>query len=209
MAPRVPLGLVRGSTRGKKIKKKKGFFCKASSAQPRGFHTQVASETQTNHRGLGSSHSASVWARLETLLQGRLCLLNSGQQVEQPSTRPWEGGTAGLPGHFPEPCGFTWGQGGQGKGREPLGREQAPQLRARTFPPAAETLGPRKFPWVRTLQAVPQCLFGLAQELPSACVYWGQHIPAGLERCPGCLCPRGGSPLGSGGPRHAFTFNQH
>lgn len=82
----------------------------------------MASETRTNHRGLSSSHSASVWARLETLLQGRLCLLNSGQQAEQPSTRPWEGGTPGLPGHFPEPRGFIWGQGGQGKGRAASGK---------------------------------------------------------------------------------------
>lgn len=103
-------------------KKKKKAFCKASSARPRGFHTQVASETLTNHRGLSSSHSASAWAWLETLLQRRLCLLNTSQQAEEPSTRPWEGGTLGLPSHFPEPHDFVWGQGGQGKGRVASGK---------------------------------------------------------------------------------------
>lgn len=125
MAPSVPLGPVRESVKKKIKNKKKRSFCKASSARPRCFHTQVASETRTNHRGLGSSHSTSAWARLETLLQWRLCLLNAGQQAEEPGTRPWEGGTPGLPGHFPEPHGFIWGQGGQGKGWAAFGKGAA------------------------------------------------------------------------------------
>lgn len=127
--PRVPPGPVKELARKKKlkigIKIKKKYFCKASSAWPRGFHTQAASETQTNHRGLGSSHSASAWAQLETLLQWRLCRLNTGQQVEEPSTRAWEESTPGLPGHFPEPHGFASGQGGQGKGRPASGKGAA------------------------------------------------------------------------------------
>lgn len=94
----------------------------------------MASETQTNHRGLSSSHSASAWARLEALLQRRLCLLNAGQQAEEPGTRPWEGGTPGLPGHFLEPRGFVWGWGGQGKGRAAPGKGAAHPICERGHP---------------------------------------------------------------------------
>lgn len=166
----------------------------------------MASETRTNHRGLSSSHSASVWARLETLLQGRLCLLNCGQQAQQPGTRPWEGGTPGLPGHFPEPCGFIQGQGGQGKGREPWeGSRQHSCERGRPLQ-LQRPLDPGSFHGSGLCRLFLSVYLGW---LRSVCVCWGGHIPAGLERCPECLYPWGSSPLGSGGPRDAFTFNRH
>lgn len=150
----------------------------------------MASETRTNHRGLSSSHSASVWARLETLLQGRLCLLNCGQQAQQPGTRPWEGGTPGLPGHFPEPCGVRVGRGRAGS----LGKGAGTAAQSEDVPSSCRD------PWTQEVsmgQDFAGCSSVFIWVGSGACVFTGADTS--LQGWRGALdvCPW---PLGSGGP---------